>query len=61
MVPFDGKETAVVNAMVSTLESYTRNISMLSYTVGAQLADTKSPVATPVSTGRRLVSVPLTR
>ena len=61
MVPFDGKETAVVNAMVTTLEFYTRNISMLSYTVGAPLADTPAPVATPVPAGRRLASTPLAR
>ena len=53
-MPFDGKETAVVNAMLTTLKLYTRNVTMLSYTVGAPLASTLSPAV--VTGGRRLAS-----
>lgn len=55
VVPFDGKETAVVNAVLSTLQAYTTNVSVLSYTVGAPLPDTPAAAA-PASAGRRLAA-----
>ena len=59
MVPFDGKEAAVVNAVVSTLRAYTTNVSVLSYTVGAPLLDTAAAApaaAAPATAGRRLAA-----
>lgn len=55
VVPFDGKESAVINSVLTVLKPYTSNVTVLSYTVGAPLADT--PAAAPAATaGRRLAA-----
>ena len=47
MVPFDGKESAVTNAIAQVLSEYTKNVTVLSYTVGAPVA--YGPSAAPSS------------
>ena len=55
MVPFDGKETAVVNAVLTVLKPYTSNVTVLSYSVGVPISDTPAvpPAAAPTTAGRR--------
>ncbi len=47
VVPFDGKESAVMNAIAQVLSEYTKNVTVLSYTVGAPVA--YGPSAAPSS------------
>ena len=47
VVPFDGKETAVTNAISQVLAQYTKNVTVLSYSVGAPIA--YGPSAAPSS------------
>ena len=60
MVPFDGKESAVTNAVLTVLAPYTNNVTVLSYTVGAPIGDSPAP-APASSAGRRLLALPLHR
>ena len=59
MVPFDGKETAVTNAVGQVLAQYTTNVTVLSYTVGAPVpygpsaAPAGSPQVSTSSSGVR--------
>ena len=47
VVPFDGKESAVTNTIAQVLAEYTKNVTVLSYTVGAPVA--YGPTAAPSS------------
>ena len=59
VVPFDGKESAVTNAVSQVLSQYTTNVTVLSYTVGAPVpygpsaAPSGSPEVSTSSSGVR--------